>query len=61
MPNEVAANHLIPTPQSGSCARDSEVVAFVSGAALTTARLDRDERKAVRAGVSQDAPVAWLP
>jgi hypothetical protein len=47
--------------RSASCSPDGEVVAFVAGGALTTARLDRPERKSVRPGLSKDAPLAWLP
>ena len=48
-------------PEWGSCSPDSQVVAFVAGDALTTARIDREERKVVRAGVDKTAPIAWLP
>ena len=53
--------YALSAPQSGSCSRDSEVVAFVAGDSLTTARIDRDARKVVRTGVGKTAPIAWLP
>jgi hypothetical protein len=53
--------YALPAPQAGSCSPDSQVVAFVAGDALTTARMDRDERKVVRAGVGKTVPIAWMP
>jgi hypothetical protein len=57
----LALPYAIAAPQSGSCSRDAEAVAFMVGDALTTARLDRDERRTVRAGLNEDTPLAWLP
>jgi len=34
---------------------------LLAGDSLTTARIDRDARKVVRAGVGNTAPIAWLP
>jgi hypothetical protein len=53
--------YTIPTPRSGGCSADGEVAAFVADGAVTTARLDRAERKTVRGLASVDAPFAWLP
>ncbi len=53
--------YALRAPQSGSCSADSEVVAFVAGDSLTTARIDRDARNVVRGGVNGGAPLAWLP
>jgi hypothetical protein len=57
----LALPYAIAAPQSGSCSGDAEAVAFIVGDALTTARLDRDERRTVRAGLNKDTPLAWLP
>jgi len=53
--------YVLPEPLASNCSSDSQVMAFVAGDALTTARIDRDARKVVRAGVDKAAPVAWLP
>jgi len=57
----LALPYAIAAPQSGSCSSDAETVALIVGDALTTARLDRDERRTVRAGLNKDTPLAWLP
>lgn len=47
--------------RSASCSPEGEVVALIADRTLTTARLDRPERKTIRSGLGKEVPVAWLP
>ena len=55
LPYKVAAH------RAENCSPDGEVVAFIADGALTTARLDRPEQTSVHTGLTNDAPMAWLP